>query len=112
MTEAGNGLRPKRTITIRRERLSLKQSDESSNSKPSLLAMLSSSDARQTVFIYVVGLVLMLFGGVYAIWRIDLLSSYLQYNRHYVLERDQRWERHIQGQAEAVQEILRRLPQK
>jgi hypothetical protein len=50
-------------------------------------------------------------GGVYSLWRIELLSSYLTANRAYVLERDERWERHIQGQAEITREILRRLPE-
>jgi hypothetical protein len=53
---------------------------------------------------------LIIFGGVYALWRINLLTNYLAANRAYVLERDARWEKHIEGQAETTREILRRLP--
>jgi hypothetical protein len=55
---------------------------------------------------------LVVLGGVYAVWRIELLSNYLAANRAYVLERDARWERYIQGQAEVTREILRRLPER
>jgi hypothetical protein len=53
---------------------------------------------------------LLIFGGAYALWRIELLSNYLAANRRYVLERDAAWQKHIDAQAELSREILRRLP--
>lgn len=76
----------------------------------SLLDLVGSKEARRSVFWYAAGMILMLFGGLYALWRIELLSNYLAANRAYVLERDERWEKHIQGQADLSREILRRLP--
>jgi hypothetical protein len=94
-----------------RERLSLMPGDESSTSKPSFLRnLLQLDDTRRALVVYLVAMALIVFGGVYALWRIRLLTDYMAANRAYVLERDARWEQHIQGQAEAVREILRRLP--
>jgi hypothetical protein len=90
---------------------SLTPSAESSNSNLSYLRdLLSLSETRKAIFIYLIGMGLLLLGGAYAVWRIDLLKRYLEANREYVLERDERWNQHIQGQAEATREILRRLP--
>jgi hypothetical protein len=66
---------------------------------------------RAEIIMIVVATVCIVTGGVYSLWRIELLSNYLAANRAYVLERDERWERHIQGQAEITREILRRLPE-
>ena len=94
-----------------RERHSPRQDDESSTSKRSSLRDLFRLDeSRRALLVYLTAVALIVFGGVYALWRIRLLSDYLAANRAYVLERDERWERHIEGQAEAVREILRRLP--
>jgi hypothetical protein len=96
-----------------RERPWLKPNDESLSLKRNFLqGQPASSGTRQAIFVYVIGMALLVLGGVYAVWRIDLLSNYLAANRAYVLERDTRWERHIQGQAEVTREILRRLPRK
>jgi hypothetical protein len=100
-------------IMTRQERPWSKQSGESMSSRASYLRdLFSLSDARQALFIYIVGMSLLIFGGIYALWRISLLSEYLSANRAYVLERDERWEKHIQGQAEVTREILRRLPER
>jgi hypothetical protein len=72
--------------------------------------LLAASDSRLGIAVYVVAMALVVIGFVYAFWRIRLLDGYLVGNREYVLERDARWERHIQGQAEITREILRRLP--
>ena len=61
---------------------------------------------------YVVGMGLLLMACLYAVWRINLLSDALAWNRAYVLERDERWEQHIRGQAEMTRTILERLPGK
>jgi len=87
-----------------------RQDEGSSTSKPSYRNLLQLDETRRALIVYLVAMALIVFGGVYALWRISLLSEYLAANRAYVLERDARWERHIQGQAEAVREILKRLP--
>jgi hypothetical protein len=85
--------------------------DESSSSNRNYLRdLLNYPEARKAIFVYVVGTLLLVVGGAYAVWRIDILKRYLEFNRAYALERDARWEKHIQGQAAATQEILRRLP--
>ncbi len=90
-----------------------RQSDESTNSKRGFLRdLLEPAKAKQALVVYVAAAALIIFGGVYALWRISLLSEYLAANRAYVLERDERWERHIQGQAEITREILRRLTER
>jgi len=94
-----------------REKHWLRQDDESSTLSHSFLRnLLRMDEARRALVVYFAAMALIVFGGVYALWRINLLSDYLAANRAYVLERDARWERHIQGQADAVREILRRLP--
>ena len=117
--EAGNGWNQKKRTMTAPEKPSLKQGGGSSSSNRGYLshllgipASIPASDARQTVFVYVVGMALLVLGGVYALWRISLLSEYLAANRAYVLERNARWEKHIQGQAEVTREILRRLPER
>jgi hypothetical protein len=85
--------------------------EESLSSNRSFLRDLFRLDeARRALVVYLVAMAMIVIGGAYALWRINLLSDYLAANRQYVLARDERWERHIQGQAEAVREILRRLP--
>jgi len=92
---------------------SLMPGDESSTSNHSFLRnVLRMDEARRALVVYFAAMALIVFGGVYALWRINLLSDYLAANRAYVLERDARWERHIQGQAEITREILRRLPER
>ena len=92
---------------------SLTPGDEYSSSNRSYLRdLLSYPEARKAIFVYLVGMGLLLLGGAYAVWRIDLLKRYLEANREYVLQRDERWDKHIQGQAEATREILRRLPER
>jgi len=94
-----------------RERHWLRQDEESSTSNHSFLRNLLQLDqTRRALVVYLVAMALIVFGGVYALWRIRLLTDYMAANRAYVLERDARWERHIQGQAEITREILRRLP--
>jgi hypothetical protein len=108
----GNALSRKRTITMSREKPSLRPGDESTSSNRGFLReLLEPNEARQALFFYLVGTGLLIGGGIYSLWRISLLSAYMADNRAYVLARDARWEQHIQGQAEAVREILRRLPE-
>jgi len=100
-------------IMTRHDRPWLKQEGESPSSRGSYLRdLLRLDDARRAILVYVVAMALVLIGGLYALWRIDLLSSYLAANRAYVLERDARWEEHIKGQADVTREILRRLPER
>jgi hypothetical protein len=111
MIEPGNDWNPKRTITMSHDPPWSRRDDESRSWKQSSLRDLFRLDeARRALCVYLAAMALVIFGGVYALWRIELLSSYLADNRAYVLERDARWEKHIVGQAEAVREILRRLP--
>lgn len=97
--------------TMSRERHWLRQDDESSTSnRSSLRDLFRLDEARRALVAYLAAMALIIFGGVYALWRINLLTNYLAANRAYVLERDARWEKHIEGQAETTREILRRLP--
>lgn len=73
---------------------------------------LARSETRQAILVYVVGTALLLFGGIYSLWRVKLLSDYLAANRAYVQERDVRWDQYIDNQTKLTQEILRRLPRK
>lgn len=89
---------------------SMRPNGESANSNSNYFRdLLNLSETRKAIFIYVLGTGLLVLGGVYAIWRIDLLKRYLADNRSYVLERDARWERHIKGQAAITRLILERL---
>lgn len=85
----------------------LKPDDESSNSNRRSVRI----EVAKLFIVYAAGVGLLLFGSLYAVWRINLLSDYLAANRAYVLERDARWERHIQGQVEMTRMILERLPE-
>ena len=88
-----------------------RQDEESSSLKHSSLgSLLSLRDPQRVVFVYVVGIALVIMGGLYSLWRISILSSFQAQAWAYMRERDERWEKHARDQAELSREILRRLP--
>jgi hypothetical protein len=86
--------------------------ESSSLKRSSLRDLLGLEDARRAIVFYLVAMALVVIGGAYSLWRISMLSQFMADNRAYVLARDARWEKHIEGQAEISREILRRLPQR
>jgi hypothetical protein len=78
----------------------------------SLENILSLRDPKRVVFLYVIGIALLIMGTLYSIWRMSLLSSFQAQAWEYMRERDQRWEQHARDQAELSREILRRLPER
>lgn len=75
-----------------------------------MLKMSDDPECRKIIFVYIVGIVLLFLGGLYPLWRINILSQFLIDYRHYIMSRDLRWEEHIKNQAAMTKEILRRLP--
>ena len=107
MIESASGGSRKKTTTMQPDEPWPKPGARSSSWKRGFPA---PSDSRLAVAVYAAAIALVVISFLYSFWRIRLLDDYLVGNRTYVLERDARWEKHIKGQAEAVQEILRRLP--
>jgi hypothetical protein len=62
--------------------------------------------------VYIVGTVIVIMGGCYALWRMSVLSAFQAQAWEYMRERDERWEKHARDQVELTREILRRLPAK
>jgi hypothetical protein len=111
--EPGNGLKTRKMTMTKQEQPWLRQDDESPSLKPgSLENILSLRDPKRVVFLYVIGIALLIMGSLYSIWRMSLLSSFQAQAWEYMRERDQRWEQHARDQAELSREILRRLPQR
>jgi hypothetical protein len=109
--EPGNGWNQRKTIMTSPEKHWLRQGEESSSSKRfSLGSLLSLRDPQRVVFIYVIGIALLIMGGLYSIWRMSVLSAFQSQAWEYMKERDARWEKHAADQTELSREILRRLP--
>jgi hypothetical protein len=72
--------------------------------------LLASKEARRSVFFYAFGLFLMVLGGLYAIWRISLLTQFQADAWAYMKARDERWDKYMDVQTKNTREILRRLP--
>jgi hypothetical protein len=90
-----------------------KPDDESlSLNRSSTRNLLAPDEYRRTIFVYVLGTVVVVLGGLYALWRMSVLSSFQAQAWAYMRERDERWEKHARDQSELAREILRRLPQR
>ena len=88
-----------------------KPGDESSSSNRGYLAsLIAQGDPQRVVFVYVLGMALLIMGGLYSLWRMSVLSAFQAQAWEYMKERDARWQKHIDAQAELSREILRRLP--
>jgi hypothetical protein len=88
-----------------------KPGDESSSSNRGYLtSLIAQGDPQRVVFVYVLGMALLIMGGLYSIWRMSVLSAFQARAWEYMKERDARWEKVASDQAELSREILRRLP--
>jgi hypothetical protein len=94
-------------------KLSWKPSGESpSSNRGYLTSLIAQGDPQRVVFVYVLGMALLIMGGLYSIWRMTVLSAFQARAWEYMKERDARWEKVASDQAELTREILRRLPPK
>jgi hypothetical protein len=110
MIGPGNGWNQRKMIMMLPGKHWSRQNDGSTSLKRSSLEnLMSLRDSQRVVFIYVVGISLVIISCLYSIWRMSVLGAFQAQAWEYMKERDARWEKVAADQSVLSHEILRRL---